>query len=103
MAAFRIHFVNLTSALQTHVLDIATSCYSVGLIPDDIHQIITSSPAMPSSDKVARLLRGIQKSITRDGRLLHRFVEVLRQCGSYLELMGSHLDTTYRELKWNLI
>ena len=97
MEAFRLHFVNLTSALQPHVVDVATSCYSVGLIPDDIHQTITSSTAMPSSDKVSRLLSGIQKSITSDGRSLERFVKVLQQSGCYLELLGNRLDSTYRE------
>ena len=97
LEAFRLHFVNLMRALQPHVVDVATSCYTVGLIPSYIHQTITSSPAMPSSDKVSRLLSGIQKSITSDSRSLEWFVTVLRQSGCYLELMGNHLDSTYCE------
>ena len=100
MTAFRLHFVDLTRVLQQHVEDVAIKSYAVKLIPDDTYQIIISSTATPSSEKVARLLGGIHKSITSEGRLLERFVEVLRQFGSYLELMGNRMESTYRELEW---
>ena len=98
--AFRLHFVELTRVLQQHVVDVAAKSYAVELIPDDTHRIIISSTAMPSSDKVAQLLSDIKKSITSEGVLLERFVEVLRQQGSYLELMGNRMESTYRELEW---
>ena len=70
------------------------------LIPDDTYRIIILSTAMPSNDKVTRLLSGIQKSITSKGRLLEQFVDILRQLGSYLKLIGNCMETTYRESEW---
>ena len=99
MVAFRQHIVDLMSALKSHVVDAATFIYSVGLISADIVRTIITSSAMPPSEKVARMLRGIHESITVDDELLHRLVEVLRRLGSHLELMGNRLDSTYREFK----
>ena len=98
MTTFQLHCVDLRKAIQPCVDDVVASSYTMGLISDDIYETVTSSTTMPPSDKVTHLLRDIRRSITSDGGLLQRFVEILRQHGSRLEEIGKSLDSTYREL-----
>ena len=101
MMAFQEHLVDLIKVLPSHVEIIASSAYSEGLISADIYKDIILSEEKSPKQKVKQMLTAIQKSIMDKSESLLRFVDVLREQGSFLELMGNRLHSTFCE--WDKI
>lgn len=94
--AFRLHYDSLVELLPSHISIVASSSISEDLIPAGVISAVMD-PALPSSGKVTKLLDEVEKQIHEDNKKLERFVEVLRNLGSYLKVVGNSLDSTYRE------
>lgn len=95
--AFQQHYTDLLRVLQRWILPVTSSCHAKGLISDDITQTIKCSEAMPSDERVSRLLNAVQTSICDEQETLCLFVKVLKEQGASLELIGEKLDKTYRK------
>ena len=95
--AFQQHYSTLQNALDSHINLIASSSYSQRLISADMNATITCTPSMPSGDKASLFLSAIEERIAEDHELVEVFAEVLVNQGSYLSVIGSDLEKTYRE------
>ena len=97
MMAFQLCYSDIKTALDSHINAVVSSSFSQCLVPASIHSTIICSLSMPSGGKVNMFLNAVEGKISVDSNSVKVFAKVLRDQGSYLNVIGSDLDNTYGE------
>ena len=97
MQAFTKSRLTLLYELQPWIEPVTISCNTLRLISDGMAQTIYCSVGMSSDRRVTMMLDEVQRSISGNYRSLRRFVRVLKELGSNMELVGNKLYKSYRK------